>query len=119
METSVDRPNYPHVMIYQVVEGARIQGRARPGATVHLSLRIRSSKRIFAFRYRSETRVRPDGSYEFVVPYATDISSTVSTAESYLLSCGNHSARIAVSEAAVIDGAKLDGPRLRCVPERT
>jgi hypothetical protein len=114
METSLARPQYPHVMIYEVVEGARIQGRSTPGATVHLRLRVGSTQRNAAFRYRAEAVVRPDGDYEFVVPYATGASANVRTGERYLLSCGDQSAKVVVPESAVIDGTTVDGPRFQC-----
>jgi dolichyl-diphosphooligosaccharide--protein glycosyltransferase len=115
METSLAQPKFPHVMIYEIVKGAQIQGRAVPGAVVHLRLPIRSTMRSAAFTYRTQSVARADGRYRFAVPYSTGGVAPVRTGKKYVLRCGEESAAVEVSESSVVSGAEVAGPELRCM----
>jgi asparagine N-glycosylation enzyme membrane subunit Stt3 len=114
METSLARPSFPHVMIYEIVEGARIQGRAAPGAVVHLRLPIRSAVRSAAFTYSARAVTDADGYYRFAVPYSTGGAAPIRTGKNFQLSCGEETAELEVAEITVVSGARIAGPPLRC-----
>jgi len=115
METSPAQPGFPHVMIYEIVKGAQIQGRAVPGAVVNLRLPIRSTMRSAAFTYSKQAVARADGRYRFVVPYSTGGDAPIRTGQKYLLRCGAESAEVEVSEPSVVGGATVSSPALRCL----
>lgn len=113
-ETSLVRAWIPHVMIYEIVPGARITGRAAPGAVVRLALAVRSQQRVADFAYRARTRADDRGRYGFLVPYATGAKGPVATGEAYSVECGDAEGSVRVSEADVAEGATLPGPALDC-----
>ncbi len=105
-----DRPSLYRV--YELVPGARIRGRAAPGARVELELTVWSN-RLRAFAYRSAARADAAGSYRFRVPYAIGGEpGAVRTAPAYRLRCGDAVAEVHVPESAVLSGAELAGPAL-------
>jgi asparagine N-glycosylation enzyme membrane subunit Stt3 len=59
------------VKIFEQVEGARVEGRAPPRAsvTVRIPLRLRTSGR--AWQYTQSGRADEDGNFRLIVPYAT------------------------------------------------
>ena len=63
------RPSYK---IFEIVPGASITGRARPGAEVRGELRIAMGRR-GRMLFTSQVRAGTDGRYEIVVPYANDV----------------------------------------------
>lgn len=105
-----------HYGIWEIVPGARVAGRAEPGAPVTVRLPLRTARgHAFAF----EDRVRADaaGRYELVLPYPTrPFGDGVAPAGVYRVSSGARSAPLAVPEAAVREGRPLPGPQLG--PER-
>ncbi len=119
METSLARPPFPHVMIYEIVAGARIEGSAAPGEVVQLRLPIRSNMRAAPFSYRTRSVADDDGRYRFAVPYPTGAAAPIRTGARYLLRCGGESAAVVVSEASVADGATIAGPTFSCSPPAT
>jgi hypothetical protein len=113
-ETAPARTLISHLMIYEVVPGARLHGEATPGALVRLELPIRSSVRRAPFVYRATTRADDQGSYRFLVPYSTSTETAVRTAPDYVLHCGTESASVVVAEAAVLEGLEVAVPSLDC-----
>lgn len=103
----------PAYKLYEVVAGARVSGRAAPGALVMLRLPVHAGS-AGRFVYRSETRADADGRYSLALPYANEGAvSDLRPAPHYDLQSGNARATLAVDEAAVRDGLPIDGPDLR------
>ncbi|HEY5975233.1 MAG TPA: hypothetical protein VIU41_10860, partial [Geobacteraceae bacterium] len=90
--------------IYQVVPGALVAGRARPGATVTLELPLKSpTGRLFS--WKSGVVADQTGRFSCRVPYATDRpSGDVVPQDSYLVHSGGATVRLVVPEAAVANG---------------
>jgi asparagine N-glycosylation enzyme membrane subunit Stt3 len=61
------------VKVFEQVAGARVTGRAEPGAsvTLRLAMRLRTSGR--TFHYEQEARAGDGGEFELVCPYATEV----------------------------------------------
>jgi len=60
----------PQILIYELVPGARIVGRADPNTEVKLSLECRFD--LTQMLYSRETTADKDGKFEIIVPYSTD-----------------------------------------------
>jgi len=118
METSPRQPAVPHVMLYEIVRGARVEGRARPGSRVQIRLPIRSTERARPFAYRQQTTTDEAGIYRFVLPYATGEREPLRSGPHYRLQCGGESASLAVPEQAVDAGDAIAGPSLMCGAKR-
>jgi len=102
-----------YVKIFEYVKGANITGTASPNETVKLNTTILTNQgRTFA--YSQSTTADSQGRYEFTVPYSTDgpISGQTQfeTAPSgpYVLSYGNTTKDVSVSEEAVLNGEKIN-----------
>jgi len=95
------------VKVFEYVKGARIRGRIEPGRKVELSMRIRTNKGR-EFDYLEETVSGEDGTFEFVVPYAT-LGSRYPTGPlgPYVLKSPGKVVRVRVAEDEVITGATL------------
>jgi dolichyl-diphosphooligosaccharide--protein glycosyltransferase len=93
------------VKVFEYVKGATITGRADPGSTVELKLKIATT--YGQGMYYNETKAGPDGQYSFVVPYYTSSSSFVKTDAAYSIAGGSLSASVAVPESAVLNGATI------------
>ena len=105
------RARQPFVMLFEIVEGAEIVGRAEPGARVRASLRV-SPEHGTAFDYRQTGIADRDGLYRLRVPYSNQKqSSNLRVATEYQLRSGEHTSRLVVSEEAVLYGLRVDGPR--------
>ncbi|AFC98953.1 putative membrane oligosaccharyl transferase, required for N-linked glycosylation [Methanocella conradii HZ254] len=90
------------VMVFEYVKGATITGRAAPGSTVELRLKLASP---YGQRtYYSQTMAGPDGQYAFVVPYPTSSSSFIKTGAAYTITSGSTSSEAEVPESAIKDG---------------
>ena len=113
-ETPVERRGVWHLMIYEVVPGARIVGEATPGASVEVTLAVRSPEREEPLVWRALTRAREDGSFRVPVPYANGGSGPVRAAPRYRLRCGAAEGFAVVSEQAIRAGETVPGPRLAC-----
>ncbi len=103
------RPSYK---VFEIVPGARISGRARPGAPVRAELRIalgRTGRMIFS----GEARAGVDGRYEIVVPYANDAAGgEIRPGSFYLVSSGGREVSLSVSDTQVREGARVEAPPL-------
>jgi asparagine N-glycosylation enzyme membrane subunit Stt3 len=103
------RPSYK---VFEIVSGARIAGRAAPGAPVHAELRIalgRSGRMTFS----GETYAGPDGRYEIVVPYANDAGGgPIRPGDAYRIRSGGREVSISLSDTQVREGARVAAPPL-------
>jgi len=97
---------------YEVVEGARVRGRARPGSAIRAELRLRSgSGREIA--YASEARADSGGRYVLTLPYPTDAASGVyRPLGPYSIWSARARAALDVSEEDVRSGGSVRGPAL-------
>jgi hypothetical protein len=106
------RGRWPSYKVFEIVPGARIAGRARPGAEVHAELRIAMGRRgrmIFA----SETQAGTDGRYQLIVPYANDVPGReIRPGRAYQLRSGGREIALTVSDTEVRSGALVEAPPL-------
>jgi asparagine N-glycosylation enzyme membrane subunit Stt3 len=107
--TSGRRPKYK---IFEIVPGASITGRARPGAEVRGELSIamgRSGRMLFTSRVRAGA----DGRYEIVVPYANDVPGVeIRPDRVYQLRSDGREVAVAVMDTEVRRGARVEAPPL-------
>ena len=102
----------PFCMLFEIVAGADLVGRADPGAVIHVSLVVepRLGSR---FEYKARIRASAAGEYKLRLPYSNEsISSDVRTGDHYILRVGEQSATVTIPESAVLDGTRVDGPAL-------
>jgi asparagine N-glycosylation enzyme membrane subunit Stt3 len=98
--------------VFEYVAGARVVGRAAPGARVRATLPVRTNRRR-EFSYTAHAVASGDGRYEFRLPYAnSDGPSGVRVGPHYTLECGGETARVSVDERDVTTGALIEGPEL-------
>jgi hypothetical protein len=106
----------PAYKLYEVVPGARVVGRAAPGALVSASLPVRGESRgrfRFLYTYVAEARADAEGSYALVLPYANRGAATdVRPGPRYELRSGDASAPLVLDESAVQGGFTVAGPDL-------
>jgi hypothetical protein len=99
--------------VWEVVAGARVEGRAAPSARVEatLALRTASGRR---HEHRAETHADGAGAWTLVVPYPTDEawSPAVRAEGAWQVRSGGRSATLEVPEAAVRAGGRVAGPDL-------
>lgn len=102
----------PVYKIFEFVEGARIDGRAAPGAHLRLTLPLRSN-RGRALVYAASAVADAQGRYAFRVPYANrGAPPAVRAASHYTLECEGESAPLRIDEGAIRKGLALRGPDL-------
>jgi asparagine N-glycosylation enzyme membrane subunit Stt3 len=103
------RPSYK---VYEIVPGARIGGRARPGAPVRAELLIalgRRGRMIFS----GEARAGAEGRYQIVVPYPNDVPGReIRPGGFYRISSGGREVSLVVSDRQVREGAQVEAPPL-------
>jgi asparagine N-glycosylation enzyme membrane subunit Stt3 len=102
----------PFCMLFEIVAGAELVGRADPSAVIIISLSVepRLGSR---FEYRARIRANAAGEYRLRLPYSNESFSTnVRTADHYTLRVGERSAVVMIPESAVLDGTRVDGPTL-------
>jgi dolichyl-diphosphooligosaccharide--protein glycosyltransferase len=98
--------------VFEHVAGARIAGRAAPGARVSVSLPLRTN-RPRELVYRAHTLADAGGRYALRVPYANQGSPrAVRVGSHYSLRCRGDSAPLAISESEIQSGAEVTGPDL-------
>jgi asparagine N-glycosylation enzyme membrane subunit Stt3 len=103
------RPNYK---VFEIVPGARITGRARPGAEVQAELRIAMGKR-GRMIFRSQARAGDDGRYEIAVPYPNDVPGReIRPGRAYQLRSEGREAAVVVTDSEVRSGALVEVPPL-------
>jgi asparagine N-glycosylation enzyme membrane subunit Stt3 len=102
----------PFYKVFEHVAGARIEGRARPGAWVRAQLGLRTN-RGRELAYRTRARADAAGRYRLRVPYASRGGPPSVRAEpAWELACDGERASLVVDESAVRSGAALGGPAL-------
>ena len=119
-ETPVEQFGVWHLMVYELVPGARIVGRAPPGAQVEVTLPVFSAEREAPLLWRARVQATAGGVYRVPVPYANAGGGPVRAGARYRLACGDGQAFVVVPEEAVRARAKVAGPELTCAgaPER-
>ncbi|WMW24316.1 oligosaccharyl transferase, archaeosortase A system-associated [Methanolobus sediminis] len=102
-----------YVKIFEYVEGATITGTASAGETVTITNTILTSQ-MRTFAYTQTTTAGSDGTYSFTVPYSTTGPveggtqfDTMPTG-SYVVSFGNTTQQVSVSETDVMNGNTLE-----------
>jgi len=102
----------PAYKLYEVVPGARVAGRAAPGALVTAQLPVHAGS-AGRFVYAAETTADASGRYALTLPYANEGSLTdVSPAPRYELRSAGATALLAIDEASVREGRAIEGPDL-------
>ncbi len=98
--------------VFEVVRGARVVGRARPGAVVRASIGLRTNRRRRVV-YETHAAAGADGRYALRLPYATLGAPPASRVQRfYTLRCDGAERRLRVPEQSVREGAELAGPDL-------
>jgi dolichyl-diphosphooligosaccharide--protein glycosyltransferase len=109
-------PGRPYCALWEIVEGAQIEGDADAGALVKLSLDLWTRGGI-AFTYRATTRAGALGRYTLRIPYATEpFSPDVQAGPQATLRSGDRAGKLAIAESAVRNGERIEGPALQTPP---
>jgi hypothetical protein len=102
----------PAFKLYEHVAGAELVGAAPPGTRVEASLALRTEPGR-ALLWRTSARADADGRFSIRVPYPTRGGPPgVASEGPYVVAGGDREARVAVDEAAVRAGAKVEVPAL-------
>jgi len=102
--------------VFEYVVGARVVGRAPPGAKLRATLPVRTNRHR-EFSYTAHAVASGDGTYEFRLPYANSGGPrAVRVGRHYTLECGARTAQVSVDEVAVMTGARIEGPDLCPAP---
>lgn len=111
-------PPHSSLAVWEIVDGARIEGTAPPGAPVELDLLLETSSRA-RHRYHRVTESDDRGQYLFTVPYPTQdrFSPAIRVLGPYQITSGAIRKRLAISERAVASGGAVAGPSFGA-PER-
>ncbi|MDP4228701.1 MAG: oligosaccharyl transferase, archaeosortase A system-associated, partial [Bacteroidota bacterium] len=108
----IPETNTGYVKIFEYVKGANITGTTSPNDTVKLSTTVRTGQGR-NFGYTQSTTADSQGRYTFTVPYSTEGpiagETNFDTAPSgpYVLSYGNTTKEVRVSEEAVLKGEEI------------
>ncbi|RME29755.1 MAG: hypothetical protein D6806_00955 [Deltaproteobacteria bacterium] len=100
-------PVGPYFKAFELVEGARITGRAAPGSVVRLRLGLvtNTGRR---FTYRDTVQAGGDGRFVFVVPYPTGTTHyPVHATTPYRIKIGGKVYHLEVPESAVVKGGEV------------
>jgi dolichyl-diphosphooligosaccharide--protein glycosyltransferase len=102
-----------YVKIFEYVEGATITGTSPADETVTIRNTILTSQ-MRTFAYSQTTTAGPDGTYSFTVPYSTtgpiegETQFDTMPTGSYVVSYGNTSLEVSVSETDVLNGNTIE-----------
>jgi len=98
--------------VYEVVRGALVVGRGRPGAEIDIALALRTNRnRVIEWATRAS--VAADGRYEVRLPYATlGGAPATQTAQAYQFTCDGRTQTLVVNEEQVLQGRVVSGPTL-------
>jgi dolichyl-diphosphooligosaccharide--protein glycosyltransferase len=102
-----------YVKIFEYVEGATITGTSPADETVTIRNTILTSQ-MRTFAYSQTTTSGPDGTYSFTVPYSTtgpiegETQFDTMPTGSYVVSYGNTSLEVSVSETDVLNGNTIE-----------
>ena len=109
---SIPETDTGYVKIFEYVKGARITGTTSPNETVNINTTILTGQgRTFA--YSQSTTSDSEGGYEFTVPYSTEGPISGETqfdtapAGPYVVSYGNTTKELRVSEETVLKGEEV------------
>ncbi len=99
--------------LFEYVPGARLVGRASPGARVRARVKV-TTNRERSFVYATRVTAGPDGLYELRVPYATTGAAAAAsrTGTYYSIECNRERKRLQVPEEAVREGSVVQSPSL-------
>jgi dolichyl-phosphooligosaccharide-protein glycotransferase len=107
-------PREPRYKVFEFVPGARIVGESAPGARIRATLGVRTN-RGRRFVYSALVSAAADGRYALRVPYSTQGGpGWVEVDPDYRLECDDEQQLVRVNESDVMEGARVEGPRL-CV----
>jgi dolichyl-diphosphooligosaccharide--protein glycosyltransferase len=107
-----DPPSRSLWKVFEYVPGARVIGRAAPGARLRATLPLRTNRRR-GVTYTVETVASREGEYEFRLPYANTGGPTgVRAGDAYRIECRGDVGRIEIDEPAVTSGGIVAGPDL-------
>ncbi|MFY9577551.1 MAG: oligosaccharyl transferase, archaeosortase A system-associated, partial [Methanosarcina flavescens] len=101
-----------YVKIFEYVKGANITGTASPNETVKISATILTGQGR-TFEYTQSTTADSQGRYEFTVPYSTEgpiegeTQFDAAPVGPYVVSYGNTTKEVRVSEEAVLNGEEI------------
>jgi dolichyl-diphosphooligosaccharide--protein glycosyltransferase len=110
LKDRADRPGF--FKVFEHVAGARITGRAAPGARVSVALPLWTN-RPRELVYRAHTIAEASGRYALRVPYANQGGPrAIRVGPHYTLRCRSDSAPLAISESEIQSGAEVVGPDL-------
>jgi Archaeal glycosylation protein B long peripheral domain len=103
----------PQYKVFEIVPGARIAGRAAPGAPVRVELPIALGRR-GGMIFSGEAEAGSDGRYQIVVPYANDGGGhrEIRPADAYRVRSGGREVRVSVSDTQVREGAQVEAAPL-------
>ena len=94
-------------MLFEIVVGAELVGRAAPGAVVSVSLVIepRTGRK---FTYSGEVVANAAGEYAMRLPYSNEpFSPDVRSGDHYTIRAGGRSVTLVVPESAVQNGTRV------------
>jgi asparagine N-glycosylation enzyme membrane subunit Stt3 len=105
-------PREPRYKVFEFVPGAQIVGASAPGARIRATLGVRTN-RGRRFVYSALVSAAADGRYALRVPYSTrGGAGEVEVDPAYRLECEGEQQLVSVDESAVLEGARVEGPRL-------
>ncbi|KKG18660.1 oligosaccharyl transferase [Methanosarcina sp. 2.H.T.1A.6] len=109
---SIPEADTGYVKIFEYVKGAKITGTVSPNETVNINTTILTGQGR-TFDYSQSTTSDSEGRYEFTVPYSTEGPISGETqfdtapAGAYVVSYGNTTTEVRVSEEAVLKGEEV------------
>ena len=107
-----DPPSGSLFKVFEYVPGARIVGRAAPGARVRATLSLRSNRKR-SIRYTAESVASKSGEYAFRFPYANSGSpGAVKIGAAYRFECRGDVGSVSIAETDVAGGTTVSGPDL-------
>ena len=92
----------PRYRVFERVAGAKLIGRAPPGARIVVDLAVTTPER--PIRYRASTTSDAEGRFAIVVPYATEDVAPGGHAVAARLTCPSGARPLEIPEAAVVGG---------------
>jgi dolichyl-diphosphooligosaccharide--protein glycosyltransferase len=110
--SSIPEADTGYVKIFEYVKGAKITGTASPDETVNINTTILTGQGR-TFDYSQSTTSDSEGRYEFTVPYSTEGPVSGETqfdtapAGPYVVSYGDTTKEVRVSEEAVLNGDEV------------
>lgn len=107
----------PFVMLFEVVSGAKVQGRTIPGSKVTVGGIVHTGNGL-TFEYADSVTADAAGGFEIVLPYASGVQrySDVAAPEGFRITTGNTSEVVKVSENDVLTGRTFDLGTLGTTP---